>query len=303
MSDTLTRARSEHASDEPGSGRVAASTEHRAGPEATTLREQPAGWGIIRRCLELQSAARARGRVRRVFGVDPLHPDAVPWFQAGVGEQELGRVLDRLGPEWTVLHGVPAGARGSEIDHLLIGPAGVIAVDVVHVDSRVVVVEGDTVTAGATRVGLVHDVLEEREDAATRLGVALAESVDVTSLIVVVGADRVVVRSHPTVQVVTPIEFGRLLERVGGKLPRDRVRALAAIAERPEHWQPQLPAPVGTATLPDRFDDLRREVTSARHRRDAWSIAGLVVAVSTFWTSLLMLSPDSVPRLVQAIVG
>lgn len=307
MSDTLTRARAEQ-SEQPAQSETVRTTAQRATPAAptatpSTLRAQPAGWGVIRRCLELQSAARRRGRIGRVFGADPLHPDAIAWFQAGVGELELGRTLDALGEEWTVLHGVPAGARGREIDHLLIGPAGVIAIDTTHLDARVVVVDGDTITAGAPRAGLVHDVMEEREDAASRLSVALAEPIEVTSLIVAVGAERVVVRPHPAVQVVTPAELGRVLQRAGGVLTRRQVADLVRTAERPETWQPQLPAAVGTATLPDRFDDLRREVMTARHRRDAWSVSGLLVALAASWTAVLTFSPDAVSEVVRALLG
>ena len=42
--------------------------------------------------------------------------------ELGVGTRQ--RDLADLGPEWTVLHAVPVGAKASDIDDVLIGPAG-----------------------------------------------------------------------------------------------------------------------------------------------------------------------------------
>ncbi|MBG6212216.1 hypothetical protein RCH23_000129 [Cryobacterium sp. CAN_C3] len=38
-------------------------------------------------------------------------------------------MLSKLGPEWTVLHAVPVGSGSSDIDHVVIGPAGVFTIN------------------------------------------------------------------------------------------------------------------------------------------------------------------------------
>jgi hypothetical protein len=55
-----------------------------------------------------------------------LHTDERAWRIGAQGEQTVGERLERLKKHgWHVIHAVPIGTRGSDIDHLLIGPGGV----------------------------------------------------------------------------------------------------------------------------------------------------------------------------------
>ena len=93
------------------------------------LLTRPAGYEVARACLDLQSERPARTGLQRLLGIDPMHPDAVTWFQGTLGEIRVGSVLAKLGPEWTVVHSVPIGSRGSDIDHIVVGPAGVFTIN------------------------------------------------------------------------------------------------------------------------------------------------------------------------------
>jgi hypothetical protein len=53
-------------------------------------------------------------------------------------------VRERLGPEWAVLHAVPVGAGTSDIDHVLIGPAGVFTLNTKNHAGQPVWVAGRT---------------------------------------------------------------------------------------------------------------------------------------------------------------
>ncbi|WP_330288624.1 nuclease-related domain-containing protein [Streptomyces sp. NBC_00576] len=54
------------------------------------------------------------------------------WYAGLEGERRVGRELQRLSTHgWRVLHGVPK-ANGGDIDHLLIGPGGVFAINTKH---------------------------------------------------------------------------------------------------------------------------------------------------------------------------
>ncbi|MFC5382709.1 NERD domain-containing protein [Aquipuribacter nitratireducens] len=53
--------------------------------------------------------------------------DALPWLQAAHGQRLVGLRLATLGTGWHVWHGVPLEG-GSLVDHLVVGPAGVVAV-------------------------------------------------------------------------------------------------------------------------------------------------------------------------------
>jgi hypothetical protein len=53
-------------------------------------------------------------------------------FAAGArGERTVGRQLNRWAARygWHVLHAVPVGRRGADIDHVVIGPFGVVTVN------------------------------------------------------------------------------------------------------------------------------------------------------------------------------
>lgn len=52
------------------------------------------------------------------------------WRIGASGEETVGAKLEKLtGDGWRVLHSVPVGGRGSDIDHVLIGPGGVFTVN------------------------------------------------------------------------------------------------------------------------------------------------------------------------------
>jgi hypothetical protein len=56
-----------------------------------------------------------------------FEPRADRWAQGAAGERRVGAVLDEVGPEWRVLHGVWLG-RG-DIDHVLVGPGGTFTIE------------------------------------------------------------------------------------------------------------------------------------------------------------------------------
>jgi len=79
--------------------------------------------------------------------------DERAWRVGADGEESIGARLDRLTKHgWYVLHSVPVGTRGSDIDHVLIGPGGVYTLNtknhpggVVWVGQHAIKVNGTTV--------------------------------------------------------------------------------------------------------------------------------------------------------------
>src|SRR5690606_24234874 len=94
-----------------------------------------AGAGARHREQELREATPTWVRVaRRALGV---HDDARAWRRGAQGEERVGRVLARLGPEWTVLHDLPLSSGGANLDHLVIGRGGVYALNTKNLTGRV----------------------------------------------------------------------------------------------------------------------------------------------------------------------
>ncbi len=79
------------------------------------------------------------------------------WRIGAVGEQAVAEQLSKLGPEWRVLHAVRVGERGSDIDHVLIGPPGVFTVNAKHHPSASVWVGGDTFMVNGQRMPYIRN--------------------------------------------------------------------------------------------------------------------------------------------------
>jgi hypothetical protein len=62
-----------------------------------------------------------------------VHTDERSWRVGAAAEETVGKELETLRDRgWYVLHSIPVGKGESDIDHLLIGPGGVITVNSKH---------------------------------------------------------------------------------------------------------------------------------------------------------------------------
>ncbi len=74
------------------------------------------------RARQLRSADSVGALTSRILG---RHTDERAWAKEAFGERVVGWMLGRLPEGWYVFHDVPVGNRGTNIDHILVGPAGV----------------------------------------------------------------------------------------------------------------------------------------------------------------------------------
>lgn len=75
---------------------------------------------------ELRRAEPVRSALRRVLGVTA--GDGA-YRKGGKGEVLVGKRLAKLGDAWRILHSIPVGDKGTDIDHLVIGPGGVFSLN------------------------------------------------------------------------------------------------------------------------------------------------------------------------------
>ena len=232
------------------------------------LRLRAPASAVIAETLRIQAQHPPRSRTARLFGRDPLSPDAEPWYRGALGELEVARVLGRLGEEWQTFHAIPIGTHGSDIDHLVIGPAGVFTINTkrhpgkVWVANRMLMVNGQ-------RTHHLRNAEHEGKRAARIL------SVPVTPLIVVVGARTFTVRDRPEkVVVLRSGDLVRWLTRSAPVLTPPEVQELASRAADPATWGASEPAEPDLAA----FGELRASRASADRRRRAWGL-GVVIAV------------------------
>jgi hypothetical protein len=84
----------------------------------------------------MKERSRAGTFIARTFD---MKTDERAWRVGAGGEETVGARLEKLVRHgWHVLHAVPVGDRGSDIDHVVIGPGGVFTVNTkTHPDGRV----------------------------------------------------------------------------------------------------------------------------------------------------------------------
>jgi Nuclease-related domain len=163
-------------------------------------------------------------------------------FAAGArGERAVGRQLNRWASRygWHVLHAVPVGRRGSDIDHVVIGPFGVVTVNTKTTGTAVWVGEYG-LTIGGKPVDYIRKSRHEADRAGRLLRRATGLEVPVQSAIVFVGARKVTVRGSGPADVAvlpTPRALRRWLHQQPPALQPDQVEAIYGAARRPASWQ------------------------------------------------------------------
>ncbi len=106
---------------EPGDDLVTNRPGHELGQKSAQLRQAHPVLTLIGRVFNIRNNERA-------------------WSKGADGEEEVVRRLRKLGESWRMLHGVPVGTGESDIDHVVIGPAGVFTINTKnHLGGRVTV--------------------------------------------------------------------------------------------------------------------------------------------------------------------
>ncbi|KMS69702.1 nuclease [Streptomyces viridochromogenes] len=159
------------------------------------------------------------------------------WSDGLTGELSTARRLNRLrGRGWFTLHAIQ-WASGADIDHLVIGPAGVFSINSKRHRGKTVWY-GDaamTVNGAPTR----HIAISQSE--ARRVSRALSRrcgvDVPVRPVISVVHAARLTVKgANPPVLVLAVEDLARVLSGLSPKLSTDQVAHIYGVARSAETW-------------------------------------------------------------------
>lgn len=177
-----------------------------ARPLPLDLASKQAGADLRQLAAAERSAHPIRSGLARVFGI---HTQERAWRVGAQGEEWTGTRLSRLGPQWSVLHGIPVGENGSDIDHLVIGPGGVFTINTKHHPHSTVWIGGDTVMVAGHKVPYVRNSRFEARRTAKLLTAATERRVVVTAILAV-RCDRLTIKKPP---VDVPILTQRQLDR------------------------------------------------------------------------------------------
>ncbi len=147
-----------------------------------------------RRAIELRRQAPVLTALARLLNVRTQESA----FRMGAdGEENVARRLARLNSDWHVLHAVPVGDKGSDIDHVVVGPPGVFTLNTKnHAGNNVWVAERAFMVNGQ-RTRYLRKSLFEAKRSSQLLSSACGFAVPVEPVIVVI-ASQLTVKHRPT---------------------------------------------------------------------------------------------------------
>jgi hypothetical protein len=181
---------------------------------------------------------RFKGFLARAFDVKT---DERAWRIGADGEEAVAAQIAKLGPEWRVLHAVRVGERGSDIDHVLIGPPGVFTVNTKHHPNSSVWIGGDTFMINGQRVPYIRNSRHEASRAARLLTEQVGFPVDAVGVIAVMGAHKgFTVKKQPedgAVIVVPRKRLSQYLRKLSTRLQPREIDAIYDVARRSTTWR------------------------------------------------------------------
>ncbi len=189
--------------------------------------------------LAARDAAPVKALLARALG---LHTSERAWRIGADGEERVAARLAKLqkrDSRWRSLHAIPVGARGADIDHLVIGPGGVFTLNTKHHPGAKIWVGGDTFMVDGHKQPYIRNSRHEAARAAKLLTSACGFPVHVEGVIVTVNADDIVVKKAPAgVHVVPRMQVARWLGRHGHIHSEPVLEVVFDAARRSTTWQP-----------------------------------------------------------------
>lgn len=185
---------------------------------------------------QVNAQAPVRNLVARVLGVKT---DERAWRVGAKGEEKVGKELTKLPDGWHVLHAVQVSDAGTDIDHVVIGPAGVFTLNTKrHPEGRVTVYERALYVNG-TKVDYVPKSRGEARRAARLLTDACRFPVPVRSAIVFVDLADISEKGRPDdVLITTRRRLVSVLQELPTSLSTEAIGTIHEQARRGRTWLP-----------------------------------------------------------------
>jgi len=200
------------------------------------LRERVPAQSLIEKLLDEWDAGRIHPDPS---GHIVVEEDARGWYDGVLGERQTALELALLGPEWTVLHSIPIGERGTDIDHLVIGPPGVFVINSKRHPGRTVTAGGMGMRINGDGVTHVRSISGQVAQVERILSQRCGFAVPVEGILSFVDVDRVVIKA--------PLGQGTGLGRI--RAVRDSA-LVTALRGRREMSDEQVAKVVAAAALP-----------------------------------------------------
>ncbi|MDN5852400.1 MAG: NERD domain-containing protein [Actinomycetia bacterium] len=183
------------------------------------------------------------------------------WWVGAEGEITVAAVLstltepsrlDRLrrrAPAWKVLHSVPVGTGRGDIDHILIGPPGVVTINTKHHRAGRLALDGDELIVNGRPTDYIPTARREAQRAAGLLDSALdatghpelAARLIVRPVLAVVGGRVLITSWAPGVSVVMTRQLTHTLTSMTPALDPREVDAVYDVARHRAVWARNVP--------------------------------------------------------------
>lgn len=189
------------------------------------------------RLAEMKSQSKVGTFLKRAFDVKT---DERAYRVGAAGEEAVGPRLERLAKRgWHVLHSIPVGERGSDIDHLLIGHGGVYTVNTKnHPGGRVWVGE-HAIRVNGQPTKYLPKSRYEAERVRKALHRHLGEDLPVRAVLVFLTGTvlpQVTIKQMPDVLVLDRMDIPGVFKRAPQRLTAEAVERVYEVARRSATW-------------------------------------------------------------------
>lgn len=144
------------------------------------------GQGLIAEAAALRAAHPWRCRLARLGNV---HTDERAKRVGARGEQLVATRLAKLPQGWRTLHAIVRSESGTDVDHLVVGPAGVFTINSKYHRGKRVWVRGSTVKVSGHNQPYVRDMRNEVKIVSHLLSRAVGEPLLVRGVIAIICGD------------------------------------------------------------------------------------------------------------------
>lgn len=223
--------------------------------------------------------------------VERLSSEAELWDRGADGEDEVQELLEAglpAGEGWHVVRNVVISPSGTDIDHVVVGPAGVFTINTKHhPGKRIWVSPVKFLVDGRPQDYLIKSG-REAERAQQRLGTACGSAVHVRSVIVVVGAASFTVVEQPVQpRVEAAADVVAWLHSLPSVLSAEQASIIAGAVSDPATWNRQSALRQSSPARRPRYRSTtekrpRRRRTAVRRSSWAAPVAAVVLLAIVF---------------------
>jgi hypothetical protein len=198
-----------------------------------TLVGRKAGESAAVKARELRAAHPLKAVASRILGTNT---DERAWSKGASGERLAGWFFDRLPRPWRVFHDLPIGERKANVDHLVVGPAGVFTVNTKNLAGTVRVTPR-TLRVNGARTDFLPKAAHEADRASRLLSAALGRHVDVRAVLAIFADRWEIVEKPMDVHVGSPRGVKSWLLELPAVLSEREVLAICGAAHKAGTWR------------------------------------------------------------------